>query len=321
MDSIFFQRSIVMSLRVNVTVLMCVASSLLLTFLSTPVTGEVPMFHEELQAIEKIAKDAASPENREPAVRELMGIVTDSAKHARLRAAAAAKLGELGASESAQQLQSLANSLGWDDSTRELKRSTTLAYWQIRVHDEPDREAQNTLLVSLLSGKRHPPPHADVVALWAIDELANRGAQKALPDMIEQIRSCYGKSKYADKKIWLCTTKLNLLSSTENRPEALARALAMDDPTQDQWLKHWAIEELGSLATQECLGILIGYARELQNKHQNKNGEWKGATEDPFTSYATILYMRIIDILESNHMTETQIEQAGLRATGSAFLR
>lgn len=158
-----------------------------------------------------------------------------------------------------------------------------------------------------------------MVCVWAIDELANRGIRKALPEMVEQIRSHYGDCKYADEMIWLCTTKLNLLSSTKNRSEALGRALAMDDPTQDRWLKRWAIKELGSLATQESQGTLIGYALELQNKYQDKSGEWKGSSEDVSVLYAATFHDMIIDILESNHMTETEIEQAGLRMNKFVF--
>ena len=140
--------------------------------------GRIP----EYEAIEKITRDIATEQKRSAAIDELSAIVKDSTQNAMLRRFAAEKLGSLQAVKAKSMLKDLAEILEWTDSTRQLKRATSLAYWQIRVAEEPNEPLQEELLIKLLKGG--PPPHADVVQSWSIDELANRGVKRALPDIV-----------------------------------------------------------------------------------------------------------------------------------------
>jgi len=264
----------------------------------------------EYEVIEEISRDIATPQKRSAAIGELSAIVKDSMQNTMLRQFAAEKLGELGAIEAKDMLKNLAESLDWGDSTRQLKRVTTLAYWKIRVVEEPNEPAQEELLIKLLKGG--PPPHADVVPSWAVDELASRGVQRALPDMIKRIRVNYS-GRYADERIWLCRTKIQLLSTSASRQEALTKALATKDFTRYQRLKRWAIKELGKLGTQESRYTLIAYALELQSKYYDENGKWIGQKGDRLAVYAGEFYHSIIKILENSGMTVAEVKATGLR--------
>ena len=123
------------------------------------VTASVPPFYQQRKIVEEIAKDTRSSEKKAKVVAELMGIVQEH-EDVHLRQFAAEKLGELGAVEAKDMLKALAENLEWTDSTRYLKGAVILAYWQIRVAEEPTKEAQEELLIKRLRGG--PPPNASI---------------------------------------------------------------------------------------------------------------------------------------------------------------
>ena len=150
--------------------------SAMLGLASQLVTAVPPPSYEQQRTIQEVARDTSTPEQRAKVVAELIQIVQAKGKDVHLRQFAAEKLGELQAVESKDMLKNLAESLEWTDSTRELKRATILAYWKIRVAEEPNEPAQEELLIKLVRGG--PPPNASAVLKWAADELANRGVKK-----------------------------------------------------------------------------------------------------------------------------------------------
>ena len=298
-------------LRKRITRLCSIAIALTATLMVETVIARPRPHYGYYMKIQQIASDVSTPEKRAQAITELMGIVQNTMNNIHLRQFAAEKLGELRAIASRNVLKTLANSLEWTDSTRYLKRSVTLAYWQIRVAEEPTREAQEQLLIKLLWGKNHPPPHADVVPWWAADELANRGVQEALPEIVKSIRY-RDPSERGEEQIRLCTAKIELLTTSASRQDAFTQGLAMEDFTQRQQLRRWAINELGNLATEESRSILIAYALELQNKYYDENGMRIKLERDRF-GYAGEFYRRIIEILKDGGMSESDMIGIGLR--------
>ena len=116
-----------------------------------------------------------------------------------------------------------------------------------------------------------------------------------------------------EEHIRLCKTKIELLSTSKSRLEALTKALATKDFTRYQRLKRWAVKELGKLKTQESRLILIGYALELQSKYYDENGKWIGQKGDRLVVYAGEFYHSIIKILENSGMTVAEVKATGLR--------
>jgi hypothetical protein len=277
------------------------------------VLSSPPPFYQEQRMIEEIARDVTTPQRKAKVVAELTAIVEDKANDIHLRQFAAEKLGELGAIEAKDMLKGLAESLEWTDATRYLKGAVTLAYWQIRVAEEPNEMAQEELLIKLVRGGP-PPQTGGTVPWWAVDELANRGVKRALPDMIKRIKvQRDGDDKYSQEIIWLCETKIRLLSTSKTRQDALIEALlAVEDTTWDLRLKSWAIKELGKLRTQESQGILIAYALQLQEKYYDQNGKRIFPKDDRLGSNASVFYNDIIKILKHTRMTDSDIKATGL---------
>jgi len=291
---------------ITVTLIMALTPQLVL---SSP-----PPFYQQKQMIEEIERDVRTPVKKAKVVGELIDIVKDKANDVHLRQFAAEKLGDIGAIEAKDMLKGLAESLASTDATRYFKGAVTLAYWQIRVAEEPNEMAQEELLIKLVRGG--PAPQAgSTVPWWAVDELANRGIKRALPDMIKRIKlQRGGDDEYAKTIIWLCETKIRLLSTSKSREDALIEALlAVEDTTWELRLKSWAIKELGKLGTQESRAILIAYALRLQQKYYDENGKRIFPKDDRLASHASVFYDTILKILKYSSMRDYDIKSTGLQ--------
>jgi hypothetical protein len=306
-----------MSTKTNY-MLILVTASIILASIVNKMNGSPPPFWQEQTTIQDLSRDTSTPEKRANVIRELVNIVKDlndiSSKDNQtiyIKQYAAEKLGDLGAIEAKDILKTVAEKLEWTDKTRQLKRVVSLAYWKISILYEPNNVSQEELLIKLL-GSNHEPPFADVVQLWAVDELSNRGVQRALPEIIKSIQD-RNPTERGKIQIRLCTTKMDLLSKNKNRQEALANAIAIDDPNLSQPLKSWAIEELGKLNNNESRAVLISYALNLQKTYIDENGKQILKKGDTVAPYAGEMYRNIIQILRNSSMKEPEIKATGLQ--------
>ena len=187
--------------------------------------GEVALGKKavEYETVEEITRHIETNEEREAAVTRLLSIIGDVNENMMLREYAAAKLGDLGAVEAKAVLEDLAKTLEWTDSTRYLKWVCELSSWKIRVVEEPNEVKQVELLKRGLR-TRLDGIIAGNVQHWAADELAGRGAKETLPDIIKSIRY-RNPGERGEKRIWLCKTKIELLSTSKSREEGLIKAL------------------------------------------------------------------------------------------------
>ena len=265
----------------------------------------------QVQFIRTLTKDLGTEEQRASAIAALSDIVTDPNSDMGLRVLAAGKLGTLSALEARDMLKDLALSLERVDETRLLRQACGLSYWQLRVAAEPNAVEQKALLIKLLWGKDHPPPHSGLVPLWAADELSGRGAKDALPEIIKSIKARYS-GQHGDRLVWLCRTKIELLTAAKNRQEALAEALRTDDITIEQRLKLWAIQELAKLNTEQSRATLVEYALELQNRYYDNHGKSKRRLNGRPGRHAAEAYRSIIGLLKKAGTTTEQLKAAGL---------
>ncbi len=269
---------------------------------------------EQRRIIADIVRDISTPATRSEAIGKLIAIVGDQDQDPTLRWMAADKLGDLQASEAKDMLRDLALKLELKEPDVYLKRSTTRAYWKIVVAEQPSPDVQEELLMSLLS-KFAPQPQADIVWHWAVDELANRGVERALPRMEKCIERRIGADeKRANYEIWLCKTKVDLLTKNPDRQVALSKGLATRDPNQNQKLIRWAIDELGKLDTRKSRRTLVKFALRLQRRYYTRFGKRVEIDEkDLFGRRADSFYHQVIEILRASGMTDEQIKETGLR--------
>jgi hypothetical protein len=261
--------------------------------------------------IQQIAAEVSTPESKAKAVMDLMSIVKDERSDVHLRQFAVEKLGDLGATEASRMLKALAEGLTWADATRQLKWAAFLAHWRITVAEQTTRLQQEILLTEALHA-RLQGIIASNVQIWAANELANRGAKDALPEIIKSTKF-RDSGPRGEEFILLCKTKIELLNAGSSRVEALVRALAIGDFTERQQLKRWAIDELATVGTEESLSALVGYAITLQGKYYDHTGKRITSEDERFRGYASGFYRRIIDILRNSGMSGAAITQTGLR--------
>jgi len=262
--------------------------------------------------VEDMAADGRTPETKAQVATRLLDIVQDTTAHMHLRKAAVEKLGEWGSTGAKDTLKNLSESLPWTDSTRPLKRAAFFAYWRISVTEQPRQEDQVAILMKALHA-RLGTIIASNVQIWAADELANRGIKDALPEIIKSIRY-RNPTERGEEQIRLCTAKIELVATSTSRAEALARALAMKDFTQEQELKKWAIQELGKLGTADSQSVLVGFAIDLQNRFYDKDAKRVHPSgEDRLDVYAPLLYSASVGLLRNSGLSDAQIRAAGVR--------
>ena len=280
-----------------------IVTTILITLLMPQVVMATWPTRTEDRIIRKIIKNVNTSEKKAAAVVKLISIVKDEKASILLISLAAEKLGQFRAVEARDMLKTIADSIEWTDTKRvRLKRITSLAYWQIRVTQEPTKELQDAMLIELL----------DVVPDWAIDELSNRGVKSALPKIIKRINyQVSGKS--AEARIKLCTTKIDLLTNNFTRHEALYKAIVMEDTTdQNQRLRYWAIEELGKLDSTESGQILVYFAKALEMKYFDSDGKRISPKGDKLSLEADYLYNTIIKKLKCKGLSKDKIKAHGL---------
>jgi hypothetical protein len=280
--------------------------------------------YEEENRINALAYNTRTPGLRAKAIAGLVEIVGDETTHVNFRALAAERLGELKPIEVRQTLKTVAEKLEWKDPYWQLKDAVTVAYWQGEVAARPSEEEQRQLLLKLLWPEKHEPPHASMVGIWAVDELANRGVKSALPEMAKRIEFDYSGT-YGAKLVRLCTTKVELLNSHPTRYDALVKALRMEDSDQDQRLRHWAIKELGKLETKESRDALATFALDLEHRYYDQEGDRMKSKPDADQNlvergHAASIYRYIITTLERGGMNGPQIKAAGLHPDQCFFV-
>jgi len=293
------------------TKLFCIVTCAVMLLMTRTICAR-PMGHYGYwKMVEDIAREASTPEKKDQVAARLLGIVQDTTAHIYLRKAAVEKLGDLGSPAAKDMLKNLSENLPWTDSTRPLKRAAFLAYWRISVAEQSKHEDQVAILMKALHAKLGTII-ASNVQIWAADELANRGIKEALPEIIKSVRY-RNPTERGEEQIRLCTTKIELITTSANREEALTRALAMKDFTQEQELRKWAIQELGKLGTQDSQSVLVGFALDLQNRYYDKDGKRVHQDEDRLDVYAPLLYNTIVDLLRDSGLSDTQIKGTGVQ--------
>ncbi len=299
-------------MRVLTTMLVVISLCVIFVQSAEQAFGDRPMSgYSYWKLVQDIARDTSTPEKRAQATMILLRIARSDAVHIRLREFAVQKLGELGDIAAAEPLKVLAEQLTWSDATMSLKGYATLAYWQIMVANEKTAQAQEDLLIKLLWSKDHPGPYASGLVWWAADELANRGVERALPEIEKAILHLTSTDR-GQRFIKLCSAKIELLNRSASRHEALKKALGSTDPLIGQDLRLWAIEELGKLGDAEAIGILVNYALELQTAYYDEAYRLKKQLDIAYVEAGTC-YNMIIGVLRNQGMSDAEIEATGLR--------
>lgn len=298
-----------------------------------------PVIEARRQRVEEVAAQAREPKKREAAIHELLVIAKDGEEATVVRNAAVRALVAVEATEAVDSVGELASGLNpqWpadvvdDDSLpREVRRragrayhdelglkdNAATAYWELRVMKESSQAAKDDLLISLLR-EDAPAPHGQSVAPFAMRNLANRGVERALPDILRCVRRVHGKDRYAQDIAWLYQNQIRVLNSYPTRFDALKDALTGHDVTQHRYLWHWAIKELAKLPDGIGLQTLIDYAGWLEDLAYDEDGQWIEAPvagpATPSEGQMASLYRDAVRSLREAGVSNEEMKAAGLK--------
>ena len=83
-------------------------------------------------------------------------------------------------------------------------------------------------------------------ASWAVEELCDRGALVALPEIQQSIRR-RSPGQRGDDEIRFCEARIQVLLRYPDRMKALGSVLRLDTASEDERLVRWAISQLASM--------------------------------------------------------------------------
>jgi hypothetical protein len=100
------------------------------------------------------------------------------------------------------------------------------------------------------------------VGMWATEELCNSGSPSSLPVIRSSIQREYS-NPYSNAEIAFCEVRIELLSETANRVQALSSALQVDRVISNPRLARWAAHQLIELSSSEADRELDRFSRAI----------------------------------------------------------
>jgi len=280
--------------------------------------------------IKALERQILSPSDNANGTAQLIRVLQDALTDRKLTYFAIETAGRLKLKEAEPALSAL--NLEWGamfdprkempDGLGGLYSATCLALWQIHISSLADADSQEQELLTVLNSKGGEVPVAGLprvlgrVDLWAAEELANRGAARALDAMRRMAHKRWGvghPQRYQEF-VGLCEKKIELLSQAPDRFIALAGALTVTNDGFDGYpLKSWAVEELGALKSEEARQALVSYGLALQRASEN-GFEAEAEDKDEARFEASYVYPKIIEMLQMYYgMSGAQVRTTGLR--------
>jgi len=175
-----------------------------------------------------------------------------------LREYAFGMLGRTGLPEAIAFLSTMTpEKLSPDDSER-LYPMSQLALRQALFQQETDSRSQIAFLEREVTS-----PANGYSALWAREELCDRGSIASIEMIQESIKSLYSGSR-GDEMVAFCQARMDVVKSDPDRAKAVGSVLQLGGPHRDEQILRWAIYTLFALESEEADGILNRYATDVE---------------------------------------------------------
>ena len=159
----------------------------------------------------------------------------------------------------------------FENSTR-LRAHAHRAYWATLLAEAKDEEDEERVLVEGLEA--HVKGVASrTVRRWAADELCRRGKSEYL-DKIAWSLNRYQTNSRAQQRIELCRRKIELINMFDGRLGAITHIFLAVDPTAEEKLVEWALDELIDLQPSNMDQMLVDYILRLKNELKIGSGRF-----------------------------------------------
>jgi hypothetical protein len=178
-----------------------------------------------------------------------------------VRAHALRKIGELGTLQALQFLGALRLADVQADSVRQVWPAAQIALRHAGLAQITDRQMRIDFLSNILT-EPHDPISNSAVVSWAVDELCNRGALSALPEIRPSIRSrVLGED--AEEEIRFCEGRISVWYRNIDHARALGSVLNVETSAQDYRLTEWALHQLSQIRSPNAEAELRRFTKEI----------------------------------------------------------
>ena len=159
-----------------------------------------------------------------------------------VRACALRSLGKTGLPGAAEFLTNFKRTDAGDDSSQEIWSAAQIALCEALMSRIADPQAKIEFLRNTLTSKTAATPR-----WWVVEELCNRGAAVALPDIRASIKKRLSGSD-AQSEIEFCEARVQVLGRDPDRARALGSVfgsvVSLENTLEGQKLLHWAMQQL-----------------------------------------------------------------------------
>jgi len=199
---------------------------------------------QKIIKLRKAVKDAKTPSEQQKVIETLIQSLKDKSKY--VREEAADLLGELGAKEAEQSL----NTLVEKETDWRVKNKAFYALWKIKLANAISEKEKIEVLLNALYAKLDGIQGGHL-PLWATRELGNRGMSEAIPELEKVAIDRFNTDQMQDEAR-LAIRKIELITTSSARFEVLQKALQSTDKS----LRDWAVYEFEELKDKRAIPLL-----------------------------------------------------------------
>jgi hypothetical protein len=179
-----------------------------------------------------------------------------------VRAHALMKIGETGLAEALRYLEGIRFEDVRNFQSQEPWHAARIALHVAKMNEIQDPAGKISFLRSSLTD-RDTGIDDVVVQFWAMRELCSRGDGTSLPSIRRFLHKIYSGER-GDEQIQSCEAKMELVTRSSDRVQALASALKIDVRPSDLNLIAWAVSQLDELHSQEAYRELSRFGAEIR---------------------------------------------------------
>lgn len=275
------QRCNVATLRVGCIAILILGTTLIVR------GNSLPPFYGECSFIDRVAAAAKSSATRQSQLLEILerfaegrpqeieealtvefrnpgeDVASYSFRNPTVRAHAMAKIGEIGTPEAIDYLTKVTQEAIGQNDSHEIWRARQIALRRARLAQVTSGVGKIAFLEAILV-EDHDAVSSSAVDFWAVNELCDRNAQSALPE-IQKNRKKHNPSEDVDEEYTFCRERMQVLSRDPDRLRALESALLpVRTNVVNVRLIGWCVSQLEQMQTAEADAVLQKYAIELR---------------------------------------------------------
>ena len=178
------------------------------------------------------------------------------------RAHALMKIGETGFPEALEYLKNIRFEDVRNFQSEQPWHAARIALHIAQMKTIPEAELRIAFLRKALTDKDAGVDDS-AVHTWAMTELCDRGELDALTDIRQYLRRIYSGER-AEEQIHSCEARMEVVSRSSDRVQALASVLRADGPPGDSNLIGWDVRQLAALDSPTAFRALVRFDAEIK---------------------------------------------------------